>query len=55
MSPTAAELCPQLKWRGHIGLGVDHVVGGIRVTLTSLHDISSTNGWILTKVTRIHQ
>ena len=46
MPPTAAELYPQLKWRGHIGLGVDHVGGGIRVTLTSLY-ISSTSGWIL--------
>ena len=38
----------------HIGLGVDHVGGGIRVSLTSLRDISSTSGWILAKVTRIH-
>ena len=38
----------------HIGLGVDHVGGGIRVSLTSLRDISSTSEWILAKVTRIH-
>ena len=39
----------------HIALGVDHVRGGIRVTLTSLRDISSTSGWILAKVIQIHR
>ena len=39
----------------HIDLGVKHVGDRIRVTLTSLHDISSTSAWILAKVTRIHQ
>ena len=44
MPPTAAQLYPQPKWRGHIGLGVDQVGVGIRVTLTSLYDISSISG-----------
>ena len=46
---------PNWSWGRHIGLGVEHVDGGMRVILTSLHDILSTSGWSLAKVTRTHQ
>ena len=50
---------PHRRGGGHIVIGADPVgVGvsvavGVSVTLSCLHDISLTGGWILTKFARI--
>ena len=42
-------LCPPPKERGTYFFCVDPVGVGVSVTLSCLHDISLTGGWILTK------
>ena len=46
-------LCPPLKGSGTYCFGADPVDVGVSVTLTCLHDISWTGGWILTRFARV--